>query len=75
MNIFRKTINNYKYAYHRIMREYHLKKVGEYPKDNEKFTYHARRFVYHLKKNIEIEIWFLEAVVKITASIFFFSRK
>ena len=58
MNIVRKTVNNFKYAYHRIMRERAFKKQEKYVKQNKngKFQKYGLKFLYHLKKCDEIDI-------------------
>lgn len=58
MNIVRKTVNNFEYAYHRIMREYALKKQEKYIEQdrNGKFQKYGLKFLYHLKKCDKINI-------------------
>ena len=58
MNIVRKTVNNFEYAYHRIMRERYFKKQEKYVKQdkNGKFQKYGLKFLYHLKKCDEIDI-------------------
>lgn len=58
MNIVRKTVNNFEYSYHRIMRKRALKKQKEYIKQdkNGKFQKYGLKFLYHLKMCDKINI-------------------